>query len=381
MTQEPDKKPDTGEPTPMTNEEFQREASAFLSDKPEPAFTPAPPPDRPDRPEPRAPWEKKATWTADSTPENKPPKERRSVLFPAILILLGGLALAYNFGLVQPTFWYWLSRLWPIWLIVAGLDIVISRRKRWFGWVMLGLVVTIVSGAIWGGQTLWNSVSAPGAIVTGAGQSTPVSYMREDAKEADIQLSPGVAQLVVGATSSDEALAEGSIYSVPGLQARTNLERLGDRAVLSVSQRGGTVGLNFNLGDVSAQPWDLRLSPKLPLRLTIDGGVGRNDLDLRDLQVTNLTIKSGVGQTEVTLPATGKLTGSIEAGVGRIVVRIPRSMGAQIRTSTGIGKVSVQGNFEQSGRTYTTQGYAQSANQADISIDGGIGSIEIELID
>lgn len=376
MTQEPDKAPNTGEPTPMTNDEFRREASAFLSDKPEPASEPEPP-TRPDRPEPSAPWEKKSTWNADSNLENKPPKERRSILFPAALILLGGLALAYNFGLVQPTFWYWLSRLWPIWLIVAGLDIVISRRKRWFGWVLLGLVVTIVSGAIWGGQTLWNRVNTPGVAV-GSGESSPITYMREDAKEADVRLSPGIAQLMVGATGSDEALAEGTIYSPPGLQARHNLERLGDRAILSVSQRD-TGGIR--IGTFDAQPWELHLSPKIPLRLTIDGGVGRSDLNLRDLQVTSLTVKSGVGQTEIVLPATGKLTGTIDAGVGRVVVRIPRSMGAQIRTSTGIGGVSVHGTFEQNGRTYLTQGYAQSANQADLSINGGVGSIEIELID
>lgn len=379
MTHDPDKAPNTGEPTPMTNDEFRREASAFLSDKPEPTFTPEPQPDRPSRPEAPAPWEKRSTWNAETTPATETKKkEGRSVLFPAALILLGGLALAYNFGLVQPVFWYWLSRLWPIWLIVAGLDIVISRRKRWFGWVMLGLVVTIVSGAIWGGQTIWNQVNATGGIVTGSGEATPITYMLEDAKEADVRLSPGIAQLMVGATGSDEALAEGTIYSPPGLQARTNLERLGDRAILSVSQRD-TGGIR--IGTFEAQPWEVHLSPKIPMRLTVDGGVGRSDLDLRDLQVTSLTIKSGVGQTEVTLPATGKLTGTIDAGVGRVVVRVPRSMGAQIRTSTGIGGVSVHGTFEQNGRTYTTPGYAQSANQADLSIDGGIGSIEIELID
>lgn len=373
MTHEPDKAPTTGEPTPTSNEEFRREASAFLSDKPEPTFAPEPS----DKPEPSAPWEKKSTWDANAKPAAEPPKERRSILFPAALIMLGGLALAYNFGLVQPTFWYWLSRLWPVWLIVAGLDIVLSRRKRWFGWVLLGLVVTIVSGAIWGGQTLWNSVNAPG-IHVGSGQSTPVTYMREDAKEAEIRLSPGIAQLMVDATSSDESLADGTVYSPPGLQVRTNLERLGARAILSVSQRdaGG-----INLGTFEAQPWDLHLSPKLPLRLTVDGGVGRSNLDLRDLQVTNLSVKSGVGETEITLPAAGKLVGTIDAGVGRIVVRIPRSMGAQIRTSTGIGGVRVQGTFEQNGRTYLTPGYAQSANQADLSINGGIGSIEIELVD
>jgi hypothetical protein len=375
MTQEPDKAPNTGEPTPMNNEEFRREASAFLSDKPEPTFTPEPT----DRPEPKAPWEKKSSWNADASPEARQPKERRSILFPAALILLGGLALAYNFGLVQANFWYWLSRLWPIWLIVAGLDIVISRRKRWFGWVMLGLVVTIVSGAIWGGQTIWDQVNATGRVqVGGVGESTPVTYMREDAKEAEVRLSPGIAQLVINATSSDESLVNGTVYSPPGLQARTSLERAGDRAIFSVSQRD-TSGIH--IGSFQAQPWDLQLTPKIPLRLTIDGGVGRSDLDLRELQVTYLSVKTGVGETQITLPASGKLTGRIDAGVGKVVVRIPRSMGAQITTSTGIGGVGVHGTFDQNGHTYTTQGYAQSANQADLSINGGVGAIEIELID
>lgn len=377
MTNDADKKPETGDSTQSSREAFQREAEAFLNDQPEPTPQPAfvPPPN--DRPEVSAPWEKRSTWQAEPTPTNGKPKEGRSVLFPAALILLGALALAFNFGIVPGNFWYWLSRLWPVWLIIAGLDIVVSRRKRWFGWVALGVVVTLLSTAIWGGQTLWTQVNTPGARV-GTGASMPISYQVEGAKEAEVRLSPGIAQLMVGATADPELLAEGTIYSPPGLQARSGLDRVGDRAILSVSQRD--VG-GIQIHTFEAQPWDVRLTPAVPLRLIVDGGVGRSEMDLRDLQVTNLSVKSGVGQTEIVLPASGKLSGSIEAGVGRVVIRIPRSMGAQIRTNTGIGGVSVSGNWEQNGRTYTTPGFAGSANQAELSINGGIGSIEIELVD
>jgi hypothetical protein len=386
MANDPNKTPNVGEQPTTSHEEFRREAAAFL-EKNEPIVMSEPDPQpnpskRPftssqpfatSQPEVKAPWEKKADWSDSPA---KPPKER-SVLFPVALILLGGLALAYNFELIGPNFWYWLWRLWPVWLIIAGLDIVIGRRKRWFGWIALGLVVTLVAGSIYGATSIFDRINT-GANVVGTGQSTPVDFPLEDAKEAEVRLSPGIAQLRVDATTAEGVLAQGTVYSPPGLQSRTNLTRQPGRAILSISQRD-VAGINFGRFDV--QPWDLHLSPEVPLILSVDGGVGRSDLDLRDLQVTNLSVKSGVGETQVTLPAKGKLSARIESGVGKTVLRIPRSMGAEIRTNTGIGGVSVHGTFDQNGRTYRTPGFDQSANQAEVEIDGGVGAIEIELID
>ncbi len=148
----------------------------------------------------------------------------------------------------------------------------------------------------------------------------------------------------------------------------------GSEARLSLKEEGSSI---FNGATLSR--WDIGLSPAVPLAIRLNGGVGRNVLELSDLNVTSLSLDTGIGQLDVTTPKTGSVTMRLNGGVGSASVRIPPGVGASIRVTSGLGGIHVDTTrFPKFGDLYQTADYATAANKIDIQVDGGIGSITIQ---
>lgn len=102
----------------------------------------------------------------------------------------------------------------------------------------------------------------------------------------------------------------------------------------------------------------------------IDGGAGEINIDA--ISMNSLDLDMGVGK----LSLTSKLTGEnkIDCGIGKINLSLIGSLeDYEIFLDKGIGKATINGNKMNADNTYGT-----GSNKLDI--DGGIGSIDIELI-
>ena len=56
---------------------------------------------------------------------------RQSIVGPLVLIFLGLFFLGQSLGLIEWSLWEVVWRLWPVWLIVAGLDMLFGQRGGW----------------------------------------------------------------------------------------------------------------------------------------------------------------------------------------------------------------------------------------------------------
>ena len=140
---------------------------------------------------------------------------------------------------------------------------------------------------------------------------------------------------------------------------------------------GPSIGLPY-FADSQNSDWKLGLSPNIPLVLRIKTGVGKSEIDLSKLRVTDFALEGGVGAMTVTLPASGRVTARIESGVGSTKIRIPNGMKARIRASSGIGEVRILGSYERNGDEYTSSGFETASNRLELEIKGGIGQITVE---
>jgi hypothetical protein len=107
----------------------------------------------------------------------------------------------------------------------------------------------------------------------------------------------------------------------------------------------------------------IRISPDLPVRLDVDGGVGPSEFDLAQLNLTGLDIDGGVGPTTLALPSTGNpYNVKADGGVGGITVHTPSATHVRLDLDGGVGPAVLNIPADAS---------------MDITIDGGVGGITV----
>jgi hypothetical protein len=298
----------------------------------------------------------------------RPEQSRRvSLVGPVILIGLGVIWLLNNMGLLAWSVWETIFRLWPILLIAAGLEIILNRLSVWGSLLALVLTVAILAGALW---LLGPYVGTERAV---AGEE--VRQALGGATQAEVVIEPGVGSLHVEALPESTNLVEGVIRVGRGQRVKRDFAIAGKTATLTLRSGGEVIGPFFWWGD--QRNWELGLAPEVPLELEVSFGVGRADIDLTGLTVSNLKVSMGVGQTIVTLPSEGRFQAKIEGAIGETIVVIPAGMAARIHVNTGLAARGLPASFQRQDDVYTSPGYASADDRVDLEVGQAIGQITI----
>lgn len=304
------------------------------------------------------------------SPMGHPPRDR-SIVVPVILIILGLVFLGRELGFFHLNLWDILWRLWPVWLIALGLEIMLGRSTAWGSWVVVGVVITVVGGAFWLDANVNPQVGSPGEPVA---ISQPVG----PARRAEVRIDSSVSRLSITSGTADN-LVEGTVTPLEWETIQQDARESGDTLIFTLRSRGDGRLVSLPVSRNRSSAWDLRLSDKVPLDLRVDTGVGDAHIDLARVQLTSLELDTGVGETEVSLPGEGRYRVDIDSGVGKVTLRLPRGLAVRVHVDQGIGAVRVRGDLaHQSKSTYVSPNFSQAEHRAEIEIDGGIGEIVID---
>ncbi|MBI5667139.1 MAG: hypothetical protein HZC41_03955 [Chloroflexi bacterium] len=253
---------------------------------------------------------------------------------------------------------------------------------------------------------LLGSVGVSEAEVKQASYTEPVG----GAIAARIKLGPAVGQISVNALAASDNLFEAEVsyvgeieYSVTGDAEKTI--RLGQKTGPIGSQVKAVLNQVANRDDLYLK---VGISPNVPVKLDLDGGVGVSRLDLSGLRLTEVEIDGGVGETFLTLPAgdsryVAKIDGGVgathvtiadgaalnlrlEGGVGGIDIHVPANAAVRVEAEGGVGGVSVPGHFNRvrggdgfigMNGVWETTGFNLAATQIYIHFSGGVGGLKI----
>ena len=302
---------------------------------------------------------------------------RPSLVGPLILIAIGVLLLLNQMGRLPWSVWGSLWRFWPVILILIGLEILVGTSRS-IALYIAGLLVAIaVLGGIIGYAIYRGGQPAGPRPVTGT--ETVLEALR-DADRGHVVIRFGVGNLAIGSLADPPNFVEGKIeYGRYSLQAEKSFDVSNGRASFSLQAHSQSIPFwmpGENIGD----NWKIEFTPRIPIELNIDAGVGKVEMDLSDLKVTTLNLKTGVGETVITFPAAAGLTrASIQAGVGQVTVQIPDGVGTRIRVSKGLGSVHTESRrFTRSGDEYVSTDYRTAEDKLELEIKGGIGNITIQ---
>jgi len=296
-------------------------------------------------------------------------RKSQSFIGPLVLILAGIVLLLNQLGIWNVD-WSYVWRLWPLLLILIGLDILLSRTR------VGGLVFLLLAAAIIGAAVLFLPLAR---MPVGDYEREAYSYPASGLEAATIRLEPGVAtlQILPASDSGDLIRLEAKHDRHRGLTSLVQEEELArDVARIYLKSKSSTVAWR-PFESAPAQEWQVWLAPEIPLQLEVHTGVGRAGLDLGGLTLTRLDLNVGVGSVDVTLPGDGDYEAFINGGVGSMTVEIPATMEASIRVDEGIGSVTVGRRYRPQGRYYVTEGYKSARDKVKVDIDGGVGSITI----
>ncbi len=125
--------------------------------------------------------------------------------------------------------------------------------------------------------------------------------------------------------------------------------------------------------------WDLRLNNDVPMNLSLDMGAATSDLKLAGLSLTGLVVKLGAGKSTVDLTGNWArdLDVTFDTGAANITVRLPKDVGVRVEVAAGLGRIEASG-LKQDGNAYTNEAYGTSEVTLHITIQAGIGQINLE---
>ena len=330
----------------------------------------------------------------------------RSYFGPLILIGVGVFFLMRNLGTLPHANWVALIQLWPLALVFAGLNLVVQRAPRPVGGLLSTLVgVTAVFTAAY---ILF--FSEDNALLHRLGVRTSptelnsenISFQPNDISKAEVELKFGISGGEVFALQPNEGLLQGNIAYVGDLIFETK-ENDGEATILLDTKHSGP--WQWFDHDYESNGWQIGLSPRVPLDLRIDSGVGVLALNLDQLTLSYLDIDLGTGSSTITLPEgqydinldagvgsinvlfpdNGRISADINGGTGSFNIVIPDGIPARVEISSGLGSTNldnrftlIEGDRNDDGIWQTDDYESGTGRGLDLFIDVGTGSVRVE---
>jgi LiaI-LiaF-like transmembrane region len=265
---------------------------------------------------------------------------RSTIVWGGVLVVLGGLFLLDNLGLLPVRAW---AIFWPLLLIVLG------------AWTLFGVLRRGKSP----------TTSSAEVALQGAGRA-----------RVRIQHGAGILRVHGGATPG--MLANGTFAG--GVTRQARLE--GDLLELTLKPELDVfpIFIPTHWGPGGAYDWDVALTDAVPLELSFDTGASENRLDLSSLRLSGLTLKTGASATSLTLPQhpIGTCAVRIEGGAASIEVRVPDGTEAHVRTESGLADTHVdRTRFTKVPGGYQTAGYAGASDRLEIKASLGLGAFRL----
>ena len=301
---------------------------------------------------------------------------RRGVFWPLLLIALGLIFLLSNLGLIAGVSWIGILNLWPLLLVLIGLDIAFARR--WPVPTLVAEVAVIAAGlALLAAMPSYGEVFAFGSARTGVSAASAPRTAGTNQLDVTINGGAGAYHVTGGATDLVEASSAN-----PDLRVVTS-ERTA-RATVRVDQVGPE-HFPFAAGNVNIQ---VRIASDLPTSFTMNAGAGSFDVDLTDVRVTDARVSAGASNTRLTLPKpTGDVPFRINVGASNVTITVPDGVEARISTTGGILSLrSENARFSDGNRAagclacgtaVESSGYGSATDRVTVTISAGASSIVV----
>jgi Domain of unknown function (DUF5668) len=292
----------------------------------------------------------------------------RSYFWPAVLILTGVLALVAETGAISGGRLLRLADLWPLILIVIGLELmnrrVLQGPRRDLATALIVLVAV-------GGAVAYVAVRGPVSDTT---QTTDASDAVGSLNQATLDVNAGAATMTVEGSNS----LGSDLY-------RAHIEYAGTKPAISLDRSTGNLRIfkndDFALFASRRFVLDLQLNSAVSWNVSTNTGSSNDTLNLSAVKVGSINLNAGASRTDITL---GRPNGIVNISVdgGAITLRLHRPSGSEAFVHVSGGAVNLDADGRQlrgvGDEGWQSAGYNGAADAYHVEINGGASTVTVD---
>jgi hypothetical protein len=321
---------------------------------------------------------------------------RNDKLIPGlVLVFIGAAFLLNNFGYIH-FHWYNIFHLWPIFLVIAGVNLVFAHNKSSWATILKIAVVVFGLGLLFFGDfgdrfNFWpgrhgyynndmnysndnnddDNDSTNSSNVKSVGNGRFVEPYKADIKIARLNISGGGTSYTLNDTTNQ-------LFSA-------NTKDTYGRYDFSHSQDDSVYVLDFKMRDHHGFNFDsdknaaiMRLNPNPEWEIHVETGATKLDFDLSKFKIRELHLHGGAASFNVKLGAPLVMTNvDVQTGVSGVDISIPQNAACSIETESGLSDNHFEGFNKTRDNNYETPGFSAAKNKIHIHISGGLSDFKV----
>jgi hypothetical protein len=290
--------------------------------------------------------------------------------FPLVLIGLGIIVLLANTGVLSGDALERLGDLWPLLLVIIGLQLILNHALPRQQATVIGLGVTalIIIAAV----TYATLAPATSFGTQHAESSQPLGGL----STGTLDLNYGAASLEIRGDSLGDSLYRASVdYPAGDSPPTISLDHVTGTVEISSGSRFSP----FHPFGSNRRHLTVTLNDRIPWSIRVSGGANSLHVDLQQLQLSNLEISGGASSVDAQLgKAKGTVGIHVSGGASNVAVRAPSGSEWSVSVSGGISSLTINGHGAGGFGDVHKQspGYDGASDRFDIQMDGGVSHLD-----
>ena len=311
-----------------------------------------------------------------------------------ILVMIGAIFLLNNFGYIH-FHWRNLIFMWPIFLVIGGVNLVFAHnRSPWATILKISVVIggfaLILFGNFnnrgWWSHATWHvnsdsddndgddNDSDNGKVVKGSSSGEFTQPYDASIKVARLNISGGANTFRLNDTTND-------LFKADTKQFHGRYELLGHKEdsiyVMDFSMKNNKGNWSWGSNNENNIA-DLALNTKPEWEINVQAGATDLNFDLSKYKLRELKLSGGAGQFVVKVGQPLESTNiNVSTGASDVTIEVPENAACQIQSDTGLSSNTFDGFTKNGDGDYETTNFDAAKNKMYIHISGGVSDFKV----
>jgi hypothetical protein len=329
---------------------------------------------------------------------------RNDKLVPGlILVMIGAIFLLHNFHVIH---FYWgnLFHLWPIFLVIGGVNLVFANnRSPWATILKISVVVAGFALLVFGnfgdrGRWWWphyyynnsndsddnsnndnddnsddDSGNKSGLVKVQGNSVFTEPFSAATAHIARLNISGGGATYNLSDTTNQLFTANTKEFF-----GKYQLDHHQEDSVYVVDFSMKDHKGHFNWGDDKSNTADMKLNVNPEWEINVETGATKLDFDLTKFKLRSLKLSGGAASFTVRVGQPLAATNiNVSTGVSEVTIEIPQNAACHIETDSGLSSNTFDGFTKKDDGHYETTNFDAAKNKIYIHMSGGISDFKV----